>query len=141
MVGDLDTAGSVIVYSKSFEDGRLKEMARDFPQYATAIAAIRTRLLDLADPFRAKHYYAPEMRGSYSIKYVLPALIPELSYGDLTIQEGGTASLTYLHMVIGTFGGDIDQTRRDLIDYCTLDTLAMVKIMAKLDEAVNGAQP
>ena len=140
MIADLGTAGSVIVYNESFEDGRLEEMARDFPQHAAAITAIRARLIDLADPFRAKHYYAPEMRGSYSIKYVLPALIPELSYNDLAIQEGGTASLTYLQMVTGTFDGDIDQTRRDLIAYCTLDTLAMVKIMAKLKAAVTEGQ-
>ena len=50
-------------------------------------------------PFQQKWYYTPEMRGSYSIKYVLPALVPELSYNDLDIKEGGTASNTFLSMV------------------------------------------
>ena len=53
------------------------------------------RLKDLMIPFQQKWYYTPEMRGSYSIKYVLPALVPELSYNDLDIKEGGTASNTF----------------------------------------------
>jgi hypothetical protein len=77
-------------------------------------------------------YYAKEMRGSYSIKVVLPALVPELSYKDLEIQEGGTASLTFLQMVQGQFKGDVTKTRQNLIKYCELDTLAMVKILARL---------
>jgi len=49
------------------------------------------------------------MRGSYSIKYVLPALVPELSYNDLDIKEGGTASNTFLSMINETFGGDVSR--------------------------------
>jgi hypothetical protein len=83
-------------------------------------------------PFRERWYYVPEMRGSYSIKQVLPALVPELSYKDLEISEGGTASNTFAEMVMGTFKGDIQKTRKDLLDYCKLDTYAMVKILEKL---------
>ena len=82
--------------------------------------------------FQQKWYYTPEMRGSYSIKYVLPALVPELSYNDLDIKEGGTASNTFLSMVNGTFEGDVEETRRQLLEYCKLDTYAMVKILEKL---------
>ena len=74
------------------------------------------------------------MKGSYSIKKVLPALVPKLSYKDLIIQEGGTASNTYAAMFLGTFKGDIQQTRTDLLEYCKLDTLAMVEILNKLKE-------
>jgi hypothetical protein len=87
---------------------------------------------DLMIPFQKKWFYTPEMKGSYSIKYVLPALVPELSYNDLEIKEGGTASNTFLSMVNGTFEGDVEDTRRQLLEYCKLDTYAMVKILEKL---------
>ena len=74
------------------------------------------------------------MKGSYSIKYVLPALVPELSYNDLEIKEGGTASNTFLSMVNGTFAGDVEETRKQLLEYCELDTYDMVKILDVLKE-------
>ena len=77
-------------------------------------------------------YYTPEMQGSYSIKKVLPALVPELSYKMLNIQEGGAASNTFSQMVQGNFEGDEEQTRKDLLAYCEMDTFAMVKILEVL---------
>ena len=77
-------------------------------------------------------YYTPEMRGSYLIKYVLPALVPDLSYNDLEIKEGGAASNTFLSMFNESFEGDVEETRRQLLEYCKLDTFAMVKILEKL---------
>ena len=74
----------------------------------------------------------PEIRGSNSIKSVLPALVPELSYNNLEIKEGSAASNTFLSMVNGTFEGDVKETRRQLLEYCELDTFAMVKILDKL---------
>jgi hypothetical protein len=62
-----------------------------FPIYSKAIKDIVIRLKDLMMPFQKKWYYTPEMKGSYSIKFVLPALVPELSYDELEIKEGGTA--------------------------------------------------
>jgi len=98
------------------------------------LSGIVNRLKDLMIPFQQKWYYTPEMRGSYSIKYVLPALVPELSYDDLDIKEGGTASNTFLSMVNETFEGDAQKTRRQLLEYCELDTYAMVRILDKLRE-------
>jgi len=72
------------------------------------------------------------MQGSYSIKKVLPALVPELSYKMLNIREGGTASNTFSQMVQGSFKGDAVQTRKDLLAYCKMDTYAMVKILEVL---------
>lgn len=83
-------------------------------------------------PFKQKWYCTPEMRGSNSIKYVLPAFVPELSYNELKIKEGGTASNTFLSMVNETFEVDVKETRRHLPEYCSLDTYAMVKILEKL---------
>ena len=85
-------------------------------------------------PFQKKWYYTPNMRGSYSIKNVLPALVPELSYDDLEINKGDSASNIFLSMVNGTFKGDESQVRKSLLEYCKMDTYAMVKIIEKLLE-------
>lgn len=71
------------------------------------------------------------MKGSYSIKDVLPALIPELPYQDLEIKEGGTTSNTFTQMVTGDLQGDLQKIRKNLLDYCKLDTYATVKIVKK----------
>ena len=83
-------------------------------------------------PFKNKWYYSPKMKGSYSIKYVLPALVPDLSYDNLDIKDGGTASNIFLSMVNGTFNGNVKETRKQLLEYCYMDTFAMVKILEKL---------
>jgi hypothetical protein len=125
--------GTILVYNQSFEVARLKEAARDLPHHADTIYnEVLPRIVDLAVPFQRKDYYAPEMNGSYSIKAVLPALVPELSYSDLEIQEGGTASLVFLQMVQGSFMGDVISTRNALERYCELDTWGMVRIMERL---------
>jgi len=72
--------------------------------------------------------------GSYSIKQVLPVLVPELSYSDLDIKEGGTASAEYLRMINqATSSEDSAHIRRSLLEYCKLDTLAMVRIWDALE--------
>lgn len=91
--------------------------------------SIINRLTDLMIPFCKKWYFTPEMRGSYSIKAVLPALVPELSYNDLVIQEGGTTSNIFLSMINNKYEGDVQQTRLHLLVYYKLDTLAMVEIL------------
>ncbi|MDB4716976.1 DUF2779 domain-containing protein, partial [Flavobacteriaceae bacterium] len=132
LIKDCGTSGDIIVYNIGFERGKLNDLIEVFPQYSNDLKGIINRLKDLMIPFQQKWYYTPEMKGSYSIKYVLPALVPELSYNDLDIKEGGTASNTFLSMVNGSFKGDVKETRRQLLEYCKLDTFAMVKILEKL---------
>ena len=129
LIKDCGTTGDVIVYNISFESGKLNDLINVFPQYSNELRGIINRLKDLMLPFQKRWYYTPEMKGSYSIKYVLPALVPELSYNNLEIKEGGTASNTFLSMVNGTFEGDLKETRRQLLEYCELDTMAMVRIL------------
>jgi len=88
-------------------------------------------------PFQQKWYYTPVMKGSYSIKAVLPALVPDLSYDDLEIKEGGTASTTFTQMVNNEFTGDIEKTRNALLKYCEMDTFAMVKIVENLFQSLE----
>ncbi len=132
LIKDCGTTGDIIVYNVGFEKGKLHDLIKVFPQHKKEIQAIIDRLVDLMIPFQKRWYYTPEMKGRYTIKYVLPALVPELSYSDLEISEGGTASNTFTEMVTGTFKGDITKTRNDLLEYCKLDTFAMVRIFEKL---------
>jgi hypothetical protein len=136
---DIGSCGSIIVYS-SYERARLQELIRDFPQYGTKIEAIIERIVDLAEPFRKKHYYHHDMQGSYSIKNVFPALVPEMrqSYKDLDIGKGDVASSTFLGMLTGTFNGDVADCRRSLLAYCQLDTWAMVMVMSKIMDCCNS---
>jgi hypothetical protein len=126
--------GDVLVYNKTFEVTRLKEIARDFPQHLKEIETLIARIKDLMIPFQKKYYYAPEMKGSYSIKAVLPALVPELSYDELEINEGGLASIAYESLQTETDLMFIAEIKKQLLEYCKLDTLAMVRILEKLEE-------
>jgi hypothetical protein len=83
-------------------------------------------------PFQKKWYYVPAMKGNYTIKSVLPSLVPNMSYQDLEIKEGLTASATFAQMIDGSFQGDFDKARQELLDYCKRDTKAMVEIYSVL---------
>jgi hypothetical protein len=133
LIADCGTKGDILVYNIGFERGKLNDLALIFPKYSAGINKIIERLKDLMVPFQQRWYYSPAMQGSYSIKKVLPALVPELSYDDLNISEGGTASNTFAAMLMGEFEGDVALTRKDLLEYCKLDTLAMVEILNKLN--------
>lgn len=134
LISDCGTHGDVMVYNAAFERDKLKGLMDFARQSRLELQRIIDRLKDLMIPFQQRWYYTPEMQGSYSIKKVLPALVPELSYKDLNIQEGGTASSIFTSMLQGTFQGDIIQTRKDLLAYCELDTYAMVRILDVLKQ-------
>lgn len=134
LIKDTKSRGDILVYNKSFEITRLKEIAEMFPRYKQQIEKIISRIKDLIVPFQKKFYYTNEMKGSYSIKNVLPALVPELNYNSLPINEGGLASLTFESLYNETNIELLKEKRKNLLEYCKLDTLAMVKIFEKLEE-------
>ena len=107
-----------------------------FPKYKASLQSIVLRLKDLMVPFQNKWYYTPKMKGRYSIKNVLPALVPDLTYGTLNIKEGGMASSTFLSMVNNTFKGDEKSVRDNLKEYCKMDTYAMVLILEVINKLV-----
>jgi len=123
---------TILVYNKGFEGGRLNSLAEQFPKYASDIASVLSKFVDLMEPFQQKDYYLSSMRGSYSIKNVLPALVPSLSYKTLNIQEGGTASATFAALKHEKDADVVSQTRKDLLAYCEMDTWAMVKLLEEL---------
>jgi hypothetical protein len=134
LIMDLGDKGEIVVYNKAFEITRLKEIARDFPEYKTHIHSIIDRVVDLMAPFARKQYYTPEMKGSYSIKSVLPALVQEISYENLGINKGDMASLAFESLYIESDITIIEKIRRDLLEYCKMDTLAMVEILKVLQK-------
>jgi len=131
LIKSVGTKGTILVWHMPFEKGRLNELARDFPLYENQINTIVERIVDLIVPFKKKFYTHPDFLSSASIKKVMPVLIPELSYANLQIQEGGTASTTYAELKNQDEKTQAEQ-RQALLDYCHLDTLAMVKIFEKL---------
>lgn len=126
----------VIVYSIGFEKSVLNNLKAWFSEYENNIDGIITNLHDLMVPFRNQHYYSWEMQGSYSIKYVLPALVPELSYEGMEISDGDMAMLAYKKMRESQDPQEIENIRKALLEYCRLDTLGMVKIVEKLKECI-----
>ncbi len=129
--------GDILVYNKSFEITRLKEIARDFPEYLDEVDERIDRIKDLMLPFQKKYFYKPEMMGSYSIKNVLPALVPDLSYEGMPVAEGGMAMIVYESLLYETDPIKRDEIRKNLLDYCKLDTYAMVRIWDKLNEYIK----
>jgi hypothetical protein len=123
--------GTVLVYNKAFEKTRLKELMNEHPQYQKRVEALIDRVVDLMDPFR-KNYRLPEMKGSRSIKFVLPALVPELRYDDLSINNGTDASAAFYNLQHETDAAKMKAIREALLEYCGLDTLAMVKVLERL---------
>lgn len=135
---DIPMDACTTAYNKAFECGRLKEMAREFPDLAPHLLNIANNIVDLLVPFQKGYYYAPPMDGSFSIKKVLPALFPDdpaLDYHNLTggVQNGGDAMTVYPKMGEMT-PAEREKTRRALLEYCGLDIFAMVKIWQKLKE-------
>lgn len=133
LLSNIADKGDILVYNRPFETTRLKELAAAFPEYASRIEGILKRIKDLMLPFQQKLYYTPSMNGSYSIKSVLPALVPELSYKNLEIANGGSASGAFEQLIYEKDKKYIAETRKHLLEYCKLDTWGMVKILSKIE--------
>lgn len=135
---DIPDDACVTAYNKSFECGRLKELAEAFPDLSEHLLSIQENIIDLLDPFRLGYCYYPAMGGGFSIKVVLPALFPDdpaLDYHNLegSVHNGGEAMDIYPR--IAAMSSDEQASAREsLLRYCELDTFAMVKVLGKLRE-------
>lgn len=138
MQDNLPASGTILVWSQKFEKGINNQIALRMPQYQEFITGVQDRVVDLIEPFDGKTavYWHPEFLGRSSIKFVLPALVPTLSYKDLEVQEGGAAADTWNRIVSGEYSEQEAMRKADaLLKYCHLDTLAMVKIWEVLNES------
>jgi len=136
MLADLPSTGSIMAYNQSFEISRIRELAELFSDLREELIGLVDRFVDLIVPFRKLGYYHPDFNGSFSIKSVLPALFPddpELDYKKLGIQDGGMAMDTFANLHLLKDQSEREGIRNNLLAYCHLDTLAMVRIWQKLE--------
>ena len=133
LLGHTEKKGHIMVYDKSFEQGRLRDLGQVFPEYNGAIQERIARIRDLMVPFRNRYYYTPAMKGRYSIKNVLPALVPELSYSSLAIRDGYGAMNAYERLRKEKDVSVREEIISNLKAYCRMDTLAMVKILRHIE--------
>ena len=139
---DIPKDAIVLVYNKTFECGRLQELADRFDTLKDHLLAIKNNIRDLLVPFQHGDYYLPAMGGNFSIKSVLPALFPDdpdLDYHalDETCRNGVDAKNIFPRLK-DMSPEEENRTRQALLDYCKLDTLAMVKVLGKLYEAISS---
>ena len=127
----------MIVYNQSFEIARNNDLARDFPEYASAMTAINARVIDLLLPFKSRWLYHPNQKSSASIKAVLPAFT-DLSYDELEIAHGSDAMLQYGAFVNGNLPeGELPALWDNLTEYCQQDTYTMKLLLDVLKKVVN----
>jgi hypothetical protein len=127
LLASLGDEGSICVYS-GYERAVLERLAEALPALKRPLLGLLPRLWDLFQVIH-DHYYHPAFEGSYSIKTVLPAVVPSLGYDDLQIQEGGTAAREYARMVFEEM--DLIErlhVREALVQYCARDTFAMLEV-------------
>ena len=137
----IGSAGDILTYYRPFEVARLNELATQLPAYRQALDSLVGRCKDLIDPFRNGWYYEPAMGSSNSIKSVLPALTDHDGYNQLRVNNGEVASRLFLELHQGRHKGDVSVLRADLLKYCALDTMAMVRILDVLRKAAAGSDP
>ncbi len=131
---DIGPTGSVLVWSKNFETKRNFEMAEMFPEFKKFLENVNSRVSDLMEPFAKGFFADKDFFGSASIKNILPVLVPSLSYKGLDIQEGASAQRLWMEAVLKN-NSSINKEKlfADLVEYCKLDTLAMVEIFRVLE--------
>ena len=129
LIEAVSTHGPVIVYNAGFEGARIKELAAAFPHLSSELLTIPERFFDLL-PLARNHYYHPDMKGSWSIKEVLPTIAPELDYANLEVSDGAMAQEAYKEAIHGqTTPERKEEVRNAMLKYCQQDTIAMLKIV------------
>lgn len=129
LIASCGKSGPVFVYHAGFETARIRELANRFSKLAKRLLAINERVVDLL-PIARSRYYHPDQQGSWSIKAVLPATVPELSYNALEgVQDGGTAMEAFTEAIHpDTSAERKSEIESQLLAYCRLDTFAMVRL-------------
>lgn len=123
----------IIAWNQSFEIGVLKRLAEFFPDRMKQVEQLIENFKDLMQPFKSRDIYPWQAKGSYSIKPILPLLAPELSYKNLEgVANGGDAMEAWHKMNAADDPAEVERIRNELLEYCKLDTLAMVRILGRL---------
>lgn len=122
-------AGNIVVYHQGFESSRLDDLARWLPNYKSDIAAIKGKMWDLLVAVR-RYVYHPAFAGSFSLKSVLPAFLPKMTYATLEVAEGTAAGLAWARLIDPeTPSDEKSRLSKALLAYCEQDTLALTKLL------------
>ena len=135
MTEDIPQGSCMMAYNISFEMGVIKKLSKLFPKYSNHLMSIHDNFIDLHTPFKNRDYFTPEMKGKSKLKTVLPIIVPEMknAYFELDlVHEGGEAMNIYQKLLLEKDLEAIRRYKSALIEYCKLDTYAMVKILEKL---------
>lgn len=138
MVRATANAERVVMYT-SFEKTRIRELRQAVPDLTRELEDLEHKLIDL-HPVIKNTVYHPDFQGSFSLKYILTPLVPDLTYDDLIIVDGRVASVEIARLL---FVADKipqhekDRVRRHLLDYCERDTWAMVRLLERLRESAS----
>ena len=125
LVDVLADEGSIVVYS-GFESRVIRSLADTLPALEDRLLPLQDRMVDLLHLLH-NYYYHPNFHGSFSIKDVLPVLVPTMSYEDLFIREGSQAALAFIALT----APETDPVERAALDaalnaYCARDTMALL---------------
>lgn len=140
LIKDIPKDVCVLAYNMGFEKGVIKKLAEIYPDLENHLMNIHDNIKDLMIPFSKRYYYTKDMKGSYSIKYVLPALFkddPSLDYHNLNQVHNGTEAMDVFTSLGNYNKEEQKEMRKNLLKYCKLDTFAMVKIWQKLIEETS----
>ena len=132
-------AGTIVAYNAGFEKGVIAKLVILFPQYSKELEAINKRFWDQLNIFR-RHYSDYRFKGSNGLKSVLPVVVPGLGYSNLDVQEGSQAQVVWKQMINLPDGDKKSTLIQQLLEYCRLDTLAMVEIHKMLMKEMKGSE-
>lgn len=140
LVNDIPLDVCTLAYNMSFEKNVIKNLSELYPDLKNHLMNIHDNIKDLMIPFKDRKYYTKDMSGSYSIKYVLPALFPNdesLNYQNLELIHNGSEAMNTYAKLEEYSKEEQEHIRERLLKYCELDTFAMVKIYEKLKEVIK----
>jgi hypothetical protein len=139
LVKDIPDGVMLMAYNSSFEKMVLKNLGKSFTKYKEHLDSYIENIIDLAEPFQKRYYYLPQMKGKYSIKIVLPLLVPDMAkaYKDLSLVSNGGEAMNTFPILKDMDNEKRAKYREALLEYCKLDTLAMVKVLEKLKKVIN----
>jgi hypothetical protein len=132
LLGEIPEGACVLVYNLAFERRVLRELGEALPGLRRRLAALSGGMIDLMEPFKRRDIYDWQMNGSYSLKRVLPVLVPEMTYDALEISDGEMASEAYFALEEISDPAERARLRKALLEYCRQDTLGLVLLVEKM---------
>ena len=132
LLGEIPEGACVIAYNMAFEKRVMRELGEFAPNHRKRLNAIAEGMIDLMEPFKRRDIYHWRMNGSYSLKSVLPVLVPGMTYEGLEISDGAMASEAYFAMETIADPAELSRLRKALLEYCKQDTLGLVRLLEKM---------